>query len=72
MNSTTFHLQPPAAQAAEQAELEAIAAESIGWLPLGEGTYLHLGSPNDETAVISVVGIPDAAMAAANVLLVGW
>ena len=75
MNSTTFHLQPPAAQAVEQAELEAIAAESIGWLPLGEGTYLHLGSPDDEAAVISVisvVGIPDAAMAAANVLLVGW
>ena len=72
MNSTTLHLQPPAAQAVEQAELEAIAAESIGWLPLGEGTYLQLGSPNDEAAVISVVGIPDAAMAAANVLLVGW
>ena len=57
---------------AEQAELQAIAAESIGWLPLGEGTYLHAGSPDDEAAVISVVGLPDAAMAASNVLLVGW
>ena len=81
MNSSTFHLHPPAAhtaqaaQAAEQAELDAIAAESIGWLPLGEGAYLHLGSPDDGAAVISVisvVGIPDAAMAGSNILLVGW
>ena len=78
MNSSTFHLHPSAAhtaqaaQAVEQAELDAIAAESIGWLPLGEGTYLHLGHPDDEAAVISVVGIPDAAMAGSNILLVGW
>jgi hypothetical protein len=57
---------------AEQAELQAIAAESIGWVPLGEGSYLHAGSPDDEAAVISVVGLPDAAMAGSNVLLVGW
>jgi hypothetical protein len=25
------------------AELEAIQAESIGWLPLGHGAYLHHG-----------------------------
>ena len=57
---------------AEQAELQAIAAESIGWIPLGEGSYLHAGSPDDEAAVITVVGLPDAAMAGSNVLLVGW
>lgn len=57
---------------AEQAELQAIAAEAIGWLPLGEGAYLHAGSPDDEAMVINVVGLPDAAMAASNVLLVGW
>lgn len=28
-----------------QAELAAIEAESIGWLPLGEGAYLHIGDP---------------------------
>ena len=27
------------------AELAAIDAESIGWQPLGDGAYLHLGKP---------------------------
>ena len=55
-----------------QAELAAIEAESIGWLPLGDGAYLHLGKPEEEEVVITVTGIPDAAMAGMNVLLVGW
>ena len=54
-----------------QAELAAIEAESIGWLPLGEGAYLHLGKPEEEI-VITVTGVPDAGMAGMNVLLVGW
>jgi len=54
------------------AELEAIAAESIGWLPLGEGAYLHLGNPDAEELIIQVVGMPDAQMVGMNVLLVGW
>ena len=54
-----------------QAELAAIAAESIGWLPLAEGAYLHIGKPDDEEVVITVVGAPDAGMAGMNVLLVG-
>lgn len=28
---------------AELTELAAIEAESIGWQPLGDGAYLHLG-----------------------------
>lgn len=52
-----------------QAELAAIEAESIGWLPLGEGAYLHVGDP--EALVIEVVGVPDAGMTGMNVLLVG-
>lgn len=52
-----------------QAELAAIEAESIGWLPLGDGAYLHVGDP--EALVIEVVGVPDAGMAGMNVLLVG-
>jgi hypothetical protein len=52
-------------------ELKAIKAESIGWQPLGEGAYLHVGNPGDEE-VITVVGIPDASMTALNVLLLGW
>ena len=49
--------------------LENLAAESIGWLPLGDGAYLHVGDP--EGAVITIVGVPDAGMAGMNVLLVG-
>lgn len=54
---------------AEMAELAAIEAESIGWLPMGDGVYLHVGDP--EALVIEVVGVPDAGMAGMNVLLVG-
>ena len=53
-----------------KAELAAIEAESIGWLPLGDGAYLHVGDL--DALVITVVGVPDASMAGMNVLLVGW
>ena len=53
-----------------QAELAAIKAEAIGWQPLGDGAYLHVGDPS--AMVITVVGVPDASMAGVNVLLVGW
>ena len=46
------------------AELAQIKAESIGWIPLGEGVYLHV---DDENATqVLVVGVAGAA-----VLLVG-
>ena len=51
---------------AELADLAAIEAESIGWLPLGDGAYLHVGYP--EALVITVVGVPQDGEA---VLLVG-
>ena len=53
------------------AELEAIQAESMGWLPLGQGAYLHHGDTQStqEPIVIEVVGIPDSNMAGLNVLL---
>ena len=54
-----------------KAELAAIEAESIGWLPLGDGAYLHIGNPDEEEVVITVVGVPDIGMAGMNVLLVG-
>lgn len=66
MNELVFDLQ------AELAELAAIEAEAIGWLPLGDGAYLHLGNPDEEEMVIHVVGVPDASIAGMNVLLVGW
>lgn len=55
---------------AELPELTAIAAESIGWLPLGDGAYLHIGKADEEEVVITVVGVPDAGMAGMNVLWV--
>lgn len=57
-------------------ELKAIEAESMGWIPLEQGAYIHHGEldPSDPTHLtIHVVGVPDAAMAGMNVLLlVGW
>lgn len=35
----------------------AIATESIGWLPLGDGAYLHVGDP--DVLVIEVARVPD-------------
>lgn len=53
---------------AEIQELAAIEAESIGWLLLGDGAYLHVGDPDEEETVITVVGVPQDGEA---VLLVG-
>jgi len=55
----------------EFAELAAIEAESIGWQPLGDVTYLHMGKPDEEEIVITVVGVPEVGVAGMNVLLVG-
>lgn len=63
MNEWALDLQ------AELQELTAIEAESIGWLPLGEAAYLHVGEP--EALVIEVVGVAEVGMAGMNVLLVG-
>jgi hypothetical protein len=62
---------PPQDALAFATELEAIKAESIGWLPLDRGVYFHLGEAKTphETVVIQVVGMPDASLAGMNVLL---
>lgn len=54
-----------------QQELKEIEAESIGWLPLGQGTYLHRGAQagTAQDSVIEIVGIADAGMTNVNVLL---
>lgn len=31
-------------------------SQSIGWLPLGDGAYLHMGDP--DALVIEVAGVP--------------
>ena len=48
-----------------QVELAQIQAESIGWIPLDEGAYLHVGS---DSCVIQVVGMAKEEMAGSNVL----
>ena len=55
--------------AASRAELQALAAEAMGWQPLAQGAYLHHGDTDEKENVIHVVGIPDAQMAGMNVLL---
>ena len=47
-------------------ELAQIQAESIGWIPLEEGAYLHVGS--DAAPVIQVVGLAKEEMSGSNVL----
>ena len=51
-----------------QLELAAIEAESIGWIPLGEGAYLHVSG--EEATEVLVVGLAHADMQASNVLWV--
>ena len=46
-------------------ELAEIEAESMGWIPLDDGAYLHVGR---EDGVVEIVGLADAGMAGANVL----
>lgn len=53
------------------ADVAALAVEAMGWLPLGDGSYLHLGKPEEEEVVITVTGVLDAGMAGMTVLLVG-
>jgi hypothetical protein len=55
----------PSIEAEFWAELAQIQAESIGWIPLDEGAYLHIGS---DTSVIEVVGIPKPEMQGSSVL----
>ena len=53
------------------AELAQIQAESIGWMPLDEGAYLHIGSDSStNTSVIEVVGLPRSEMQGVSVLWV--
>ena len=64
-------MQPDNHNADYLRELKAIEAESIGWLPLDDNTYLHIGTQpgTEQDAVIEVVGImTDASVANANVL----
>ena len=49
-----------------ESEIQALEAESIGWVYLSEGAYLHEGS--DKSGVIQVVGIAQPGMSESNIL----
>ena len=57
---------PEAIEADFLAELARLEAESIGWIPLDDGAYLHVSDLN--ATEVLVVGVPQAGAA---VLLVG-
>ena len=49
-----------------QRELAEIEAESMGWIPLVEGVYLHVSDAN--AAEVLVVGMASDVMQSSNVL----
>lgn len=51
-------------------EFKAIQAESLGWIPLEQGVYLHCTAQTDaeQVAVVHVVGQADASMVDSHVL----
>ena len=64
-NAVASCTMPEAIEADFWTELAQIQAESIGWIPLDEGAYLHVGS---DASVIQVVGVVKEEMAGSNVL----
>ena len=49
-------------------ELKELEGESIGWIPIENGAYMHLSSQGREDRVI-ITGVPDAGLDGENVLL---
>ena len=49
-------------------ELNEIASESIGWLPLEDRAYLHVSSEGNEDRVV-ITGVPGVGLDGENVLL---
>ena len=49
-----------------ESDIPALEAESLGWVYLSEGAYLHEGK--GESGVIQVVGIAQTSMSESNIL----
>lgn len=51
-------------------EMQELKAESMGWVMLEHGVYLHRGAvaETEQDMVVEVVGLADAGMAEINVL----
>ena len=52
----------------EIADIQALQVESMGWVCISEGAYIHEGS--DRSGVIQVVGVAQACMSESNILWV--
>jgi hypothetical protein len=54
------------------ADLQALAAEAMGWQPMGAGAYFHQGRKESEgqtEQVVHIVGLPDLALTGESVFL---
>lgn len=53
-------------------DLQALAVESMGWIPIADKTYLHMGEEHQEDAevVITVVGKAEDVQPGTNVMWV--
>ena len=49
-------------------ELQELAGEAIGWIPLEDRAYLHVSSEGRQDRVV-ITGLPDAGLDGENVLL---
>jgi hypothetical protein len=49
-------------------EIQELAGEAIGWIPLEDRAYLHLSSEGRQDRVV-ITGLPDAGLDGENVLL---
>ena len=51
-------------------DLQALAVESMGWIPIADKTYLHMGAEQTDEVVITVVGTAEDVQPGTNVMWV--
>lgn len=61
--SQTHRIGSEDALLSDEPYLAELAAEALGRQPLGDDAYLHVGKPDEEEIVITVVGVPEVGMA---------
>ena len=66
VSMSLFNLVETLTNDVSDAELQAIEAETIGWVYLTEGAYIHEGS--GKSGLIQVVGIVETSMIESNIL----
>ena len=63
---TVFSLHETLSNDNFESDIQALEVESMGWVYLSEGAYLHEGS--DKSGVVQVVGIAQPSMSESNIL----